>query len=526
MNMYQFLEKAVADSPDMLFLTREGITYSQFDENVKRRATTLRAMGISKGDVVGILSHNLPEFPLTAFAVWYLGGICLMLDTGLTPFEYDNMTHATECKLVVAEKSFFYKTNNFKFHDITAKDDKLDPDLNPAAVESLETATLSFTSGSTGTPKVVPLSHFNLTECATSLLDMSEWMHRGDTIYGFLPMYHVYGFAVEILASIEYRGNMLLQPTVNPNEILNDFKTYRPQIIPAVPRVFEVFRNKIIDGLKAKKIWWLARFILKFGPVLKKIGLGFLVRKIQEPVLAVFGGRARLLVAGGAATKPEVETFYERLGLTFIQGYGLTETVGPVCISKPGKCRLPFAFGGPITNNECEIRDKNAEGIGVLWLRGHQVFEGYRNNPDANAEVFDDRGFFNTGDLVSMDRNGELHFHGRKKQVIVLDTGKNVYPDELEALYITIPGVKNVAVFEHEIKGKTVAYGVFSVEPKVTMKDLGHAIAERNRKIASYKWVRHFAMTTKDLPLTSTQKVKHHVVRENLEKGEYTERHD
>ncbi|MDR1207595.1 MAG: AMP-binding protein [Rickettsiales bacterium] len=521
MNMYQFLESAVADAPDMLFLTREGITYSKFNENVKKRAATLANMGVKKDDVIGILSHNIPEFPLTAFAIWYLGAQALLLDTNLTPFEYDNMASLANCRLVCAEKSFFFKTKNFAFYDIESEDAGINQDLQPAAVESPDIATLSFTSGSTGVPKIVPLTHFNLIECANSLEDMSAWFDRGYIIYGFLPMYHVYGFAVEILASIHYRSSVLLQAAVNPAGILDDFKQYRPHVIPAVPRLWEVFRNKIIENFKKKKLWWLASFVLKFGPVLKKIGFGFLVKKIQDPVLAVFGGRVSLLIAGGAATKPEVETFYERLGLPFIQGYGLTETVGPICISKPGKHRFPFAFGGPITNNDCELRDKNSEGIGVLWLRGHQVFGGYLNNPIVNSEIFDERGFFNTGDLVSMDTNGELHFHGRKKQVIVLDSGKNVYPDELEALFLEIPGVKNIAVFEHAVKNKTVAYGVFSVDEGMTLAKLAAAVAEKNKRVASYKWVTHFAMTTDDLPLTSTQKIKHHVVREKLEQGEY-----
>lgn len=526
MNMYQFLETVVSEVPNDLFLTRENVTYAAFRDLVKKRATTLAGMGVKKGDVVGILAHNIPEFPVSLFAIWYLGGKVLMLDTNLTPFEYDNMTKLAGCKLVLAEKSFFYKSANFKFYDITEKDKTIDPDLKPAPVQSEDIATLSFTSGSTGTPKIVPLTHYNLVECSESLEDMGRWLKKGDTLYGFLPMYHVFGFAVEILATIHYRGNVLMQSTINPKDILEDFKVYRPQIIPAVPRLWEVFRNKIIDGMKQKKVWWLASFVLKYGPLLKKLGLGFLVRKIQQPVLAVFGGRARLLVAGGAAVKPEVETFYERLGLTFIQGYGLTETVGPVCISKPVKHREPFAFGGPITNNGVEIRGKNAEGIGVLWVRGHQVFGGYLDNPEANAEAFDENGFFNTGDLVSMDKNGELHFHGRQKQVIVLDSGKNVYPAELEALFLEIPGVKNVAVFEHKAKDKTVAYGVFQVEKGVSFDKLEKAVANANKKIASYKWVTHFAMTTKDLPQTSTQKIKHHVVREKLIAGEYPIKRD
>jgi len=521
MNMYKFLESTAAQYPDNLFLVRENVTYTGFIELVRARAASLHKAGIKPGDVVGILSHNLPEFPITLFAVWYLGGRVLMLDTNLTPFEYDNMTKITDCHFVCAEKSFFYKTKNFTFYDITTKDGKPNPDLEAAPVESLDIATLSFTSGSTGTPKVVPLTHFNLIECAHSLKDMSDYIESGYYFYGFLPMYHIFGFAVEILATIEYGGGVILQPSINPKLLMEDFKVFRPQIIPAVPRLFELIRNRIIDQLKARHLWLLASFVLRHGKFLERIGCGFLLRKIQNPVRAIFGGRVTLLVAGGAATKPEVETFYERLGMPFIQGYGMTETVGPICISKRTKKRVPFAFGAPTTNNECEIRNKDDDGIGVLWVRGHQVFGGYLNNPEVNAQVFDERGFFNTGDLVSMDKNGELHFAGRKKQVIVLDSGKNVYPDELEGLFMEIPGVKNVAVFEHTVGDKTVAYAVFSVEEDMTLDKLALAVANANKKLASYKWVTHFAMTTDDLPATSTQKVKHHVVRQNVIDGKY-----
>lgn len=521
MNMFQFLENTAKKHPDVLYLVREQVNYAGFLDLVKRRAATLNAAGVKPGDIVGILSHNIPAFPITLFAIWYVGGTVLLLDTNLTPFEYDNMAQITKCKFVCAEKSFFYKTDKFTFLDIMAEDGDANPKLKPAKLKDSDIATLSFTSGSTGTPKVVPLTHYNLIECAHSLLDMHEYISAGDILYGFLPMYHIFGFAVEILATLEYGAGVLLQPTVNPKEIMADFKKYRPHVIPAVPRLFEVFRNKIIDGIKSKHKWWLFSFIMKNAVFLRKIGLSRLVDAVYKPVLDVFGGRAKLLVAGGAATKPEIENFFVALGLGFIQGFGMTETVGPICISKPCKGRVPFAFGGPTTNNVVEIRDKNADGVGILWVKGNQVFNGYLNNDAANREVFDDRGFFNTGDMVSMDKNGELHFAGRKKQVIVLDSGKNVYPDELEGLFITIPGVKNVAVFEHKIKDKTVAYGVFSVDDNMTIEKLSAAIAHANKKVASYKWVTHFAMTTEDLPTTSTQKVKHHVVRQNLIDGKY-----
>ena len=252
---------------------------------------------------------------------------------------------------------------------------------------------------------------------------------------------------------------------------------------------------------------------------MRTIGLGKLVDKVLNQIRSVFGGRARLLVAGGAATKPEVEKFYTQLGMAFVQGYGMTETVGPICCSRPLKKRVPYAFGAPMGDTEIQIRNKDENGIGMLWVRGNQIFGGYANNDAANAESFDKDGWFCTGDLVWMDKNGELHFAGRKKQVIVLDSGKNVYPDELEGLFIEIDGV-------NEINGKTVAYGVFSVNDDMTMEKLASEIANKNKKVASYKWVTHFAMTNDDLPVTSTQKIKHHVVRQWLIDGKYTQRHD
>jgi len=526
MNMYELLEKNIKRNPDTVFLIRENVTFKGLEDLVKARATTLHKEGVKAGDVVGLLSHNLPQFPITLFAIWYLGARVLLLDTNLTATEYDNMTHLTDCKFVCAEKSFFYDTKNFRFFDIETKDEDVDKKLKPYPLKDEDIATLSFTSGSTGVPKIVPLTHFNLVSCSDNLEYLNQWLKPGEMFYAFLPLYHVFGFAVGFLAPLHFGMGILLQSTINPNAILQDFAEYKPHVIPAVPKLWEIFRKKIIEGIKAKKKWGLVSFIMNHQKTLRLLGLGKLVDKVLTQIRSVFGGRARLLVAGGAATKPEVEKFYTQLGMAFVQGYGMTETVGPICCSKPLKKRVAYAFGAPMGDTECQIRNKDESGIGMLWVRGNQILCGYLNNEDANKDSFDKDGFFCTGDLVSMDKNGELHFAGRKKQVIVLDSGKNVYPDELEALFIEIEGVKNVAVFEHEINGKTVAYGVFSVEEGMTMDKLAASVANVNKKVAPYKWVTHFAMTTDDLPVTSTQKIKHHVVRKYLMDGKYTMRHE
>ena len=147
MNMYQKLENAVNQWPENLFLVRENITYSQFLEQVRARASTLNKQGIKHGDIVGVLSHNLPQFTLTLFAIWYLGGTVLMLDTNLTPLEYDKMCEIAGCKFVCAEPSFFYKTKQFDFYDITRKDGDIDYELRPYPSESTDVATMSLRLG-------------------------------------------------------------------------------------------------------------------------------------------------------------------------------------------------------------------------------------------------------------------------------------------------------------------------------------------------------------------------------------------
>ena len=269
MNMYQVFKQVAKESPDALFLVREKITFKQALSLIHARATILHNAGVKAGSVVGLLAHNIPEFPITLFAIWYLGGTVLLLDTNLTPFEYDNMTKTVGCKLVCAEKSFFYGTKGFKFFDIETPDGAIDKKLKPAKLDDDAIATMSFTSGSTGVPKVVPLTHKNLKTSSDCYEDMAQWIHKNEIMYGFLPLYHVFGFAAGILAPLHFHMGILLQPTINPKNIMDDFKTYRPHCIPAVPRLYEVFRNKIIEGIKAQHKWWLVSFVLKHQKSLK-----------------------------------------------------------------------------------------------------------------------------------------------------------------------------------------------------------------------------------------------------------------
>jgi long-chain acyl-CoA synthetase len=446
-----------------------------------------------------------------------------MLDTGLSKNEHLKMMRHADCKLALAQKNYFIDGGPEMF-DIESEDQTDEKDFSAADSAPDDLAMLSFTSGSTGNPKVVGLTHSNLVSLGQGALKYSPAIRPGYMFYGFLPLYHIYGVVINIIAPLTLRCSLLLQPVLKPSEFLKDFAEYRPHVIPAVPRVLEGFYKKIIDSVKEKKKYFMFNAILGLGGFLRAVGLGALVRKVQKPVQDLFGGRCKLLISAGATLKPKVRRFFEKLGFVVGDCYGLTETTGPSNFNfKFRRTDGTTHYAGPLPDNEIKIHNPDKKGVGEIWVKGSLVMSGYVNNPAANADAFED-GWFKTGDLGTLDKKNRLIVKGRKKQVIVLDSGKNVYPDELEDLYLANDDILAAAVLERKIKGKAVAYGVFQVKPETTVHHVKKLVQISNLKIAPYKWVNHFAITEDELPQTSAKKIKHHEIAAMLDRGEFPQR--
>ena len=518
-NIYEMLHQVCSQNKDRIFFVRQNETYADLLRRVKQRAVLLaKKFGIKRGDTVAILSGNTPEFIKSYFAITSQGARVLMLDTGLNKSEHLNMMRRTNCKLALAQREYFVDGGP-KMYDIESMDDTDAREFVAAPAVPDDIAMLSFTSGSTGNPKVVGLTHGNIISLGNGALFYSPVIHPGYTFYGFLPLYHIYGVVINIIAPLVLRGKLLLQPVLNPREFMADFKKYRPEVIPAVPRIWETFYKKIIATAKEKHVYTLMRVVISMRHVLRAIGLGAIVNKVVKPVHDLFGGNTRVLVSAGATLKPTIRKFFERLGFVVGDCYGLTETTGPANFNFA--FRMPdgsMHYAGPLPGNEIEIHNPDKHGIGEIWVRGNLVMPGYVDNDDANAAAFEN-GWFKTGDLGKLDRRGRLVVKGRKKQVIVLDSGKNVYPDELEDLYMQNKDILAAAVFEYVINGKTVPFAVFQVSPGTTMARVIAMVKASNLKIAPYKWVRHFAITEDELPQTSARKIKHFAVKELLDAG-------
>ncbi len=522
-NVYEMLHDACQRNKDRIFFVRQNETYADLLKKVKQRAVLLaKRFGIKKGDTVALLSGNTPEFIKSYFAILSQGARVLMLDTGLAQSEHLNMMRHTDCKLALAQPKYFVDGGPEMF-DIETVDDTDENEFVAADVARDDIAMLSFTSGSTGHPKVVGLTHNNLLSLADGAQFYKDVILPGFTFYGFLPLYHIYGVVINIIVPVALSGKLLLQPVLKPQEFLKDFKQYKPEVIPAVPRIWEVFHKKIVDAAKEKHAWTLMRVVVSLRKVLRAIGLGGIVDKVTKPIHELFGGRTRVLVSAGATLKPSIRKFYESLGFVVGDCYGLTETTGPSNFNfafrqKNGK----MYYAGPLKGNELQIHNPDKDGIGEIWMRGNMVMPGYIGNDEANAAAFED-GWFKTGDLGMLDDKGRLVVKGRKKQVIVLDSGKNVYPDELEDLYMQNDDILAAAVFEYTIKDKIVPFAVFQVKPGTSVARVDMLIKKSNLKIAQYKWVKHFAITEEELPQTSAKKIKHFAVREMLDNGAFPE---
>ena len=382
-NIYEMLQDVCSRNKDGIFFVRQNETYADLLKKAKQRAVLLvKRFGIKKGDTVAILSHNTPDFLRSYFAITSVGARALMLDTGLNTIEHINMMKRTDCKLALAQKSLFFEDAPCEMFDIENIDDTDENEFVMAETERSDIAQLSFTSGSTGNPKVVGLTHENLLSLADGAQFYTPVIRPGYIFYGFLPLYHIYGVVINIIVPVALQGKLLLQPVLKPQEFIKDFKQYKPEVIPAVPRIWEVFYKKIVDSARDKHVWTLMRVIVSMRKILRAIGLGRLVDKVTRPVHDAFGGNTKVLVSAGATLKPSIRKFYESMGFVVGDCYGLTETTGPANFNFA--FRRPdgsMYYAGPLMGNEIQIHNPDKNGIGEIWVRGNMVMPGYLEMP-------------------------------------------------------------------------------------------------------------------------------------------------
>lgn len=524
-NLYEFYkEKCELYSDRILFDNK--ITYAEVFKLAEQRAAFLQSEGYKKNDVIAILAKSNAEWILSYMAINMIGGIVLPLDVNLMPSAYPEMIKKVKAKALFISDEYKGVIKKIKTYSVSIdksleKKKKLKvPKVNPDDI-----ATYLFTSGTTGKPKIVMLTHKNIFCTAQSTADYS-YMSTSDVMLCILPLYHVYALDACFVGPFANGASFVYQTSLKGPDIMKSLAENPITIFPAAPLLWEMFMDGILKKVKAESAlkYRIFTFFLEYGGLMRSIGLGFLADKIFDPIHAVFGRSHRFFISGGAPLKDKYRKYYKSMGFNLIEGYGLSETTGPITLPDV-KRNIIGSVGKPTPGNEGKIKNINEDGIGELWLRGDSVMPGYFDNPEATKEVFDEDGFFNTGDLGRIDKQGNIFITGRVKNVIVLSSGKNVYPEELESYYKKSEEIEEIAVFGLDKDGDEKVYAVIVPKDKTdrSFDKIKNELNRLNKGLPSYKTVTDFAISFDKLPVNSARKVVYRTIIDLLKQGVYME---
>ena len=525
MTIPEFLDRTLTRFPDRIAIrnTKEKpqepreVTYRELDQMASKLAVGLAKMGIMKGDRLAIMSRPRIRFAAALLAITRLGGWVIPLDPTLTPSEVADIVDRSGAKVVLAPGELFDRLPsegieriNFDDADEGTPFSSLLLDGSPPQVEidEKDIAVLAYTSGTTGGAKGVLLSHGNLTADIEGCIKVMPITEQ-DAFLSIAPWHHILGLTTALLVPL-YTGAMAMY-TDDYRSIASLMKKNEVTIFTGVPKLYHTMYEKLMVQVKSSL---MGRMMLPIAPRL--VG-----KKIKE---SLTDGRLRFFISGSAPLDPKVALGFRRLGIGLLEGYGLTETSPVVCFCDAFSHKAG-SVGAPIPGAEAKLIDVRADGVGELLIRGPIVMQGYYENHGATQEVIDEDGWFHTGDLALIDNDGEIYLKGRAKHVIVLESGKNVYPEEVEWELSRISYVEEVLIRGGELNGQEVVQAVIYPNKEALAKD-GHsqdplrtiwdAIKVRQGRLAPHKRIRRkedVILVDEPFPKTSTMDIKRHLYK-------------
>lgn len=560
----------------LMLVKREGkycpISTDEFSQRVRNISAGLRAFGLKSGDKLIILSENRPEWVMVDLAAICLGAVTVPIYTSLTPPQIKYIINDSEARFVVCSNPEMWArleairtelplvdkyimiedlapAGVLTLKDVEKEGEKLNRQ-NPGEFDKIaesigpdDLATIIYTSGTTGVPKGAMLSHYNLVSNVQALRSVIEFTEK-DTALSFLPLSHVLErmctFAwIYVGATIAYAESV--------DTVAQNLVEARPTIMVSVPRLFDKFYARVIDNvlsssnLKKKIFFWALKTGRKYAQ--KKINrekisgwlkfrYGLAYKLVFSKIVEKTGGRVRFFVSGGAPLSRDIAEFFYAMGILVIEGYGLTETSPVIAVNRLEDFR--FGSVGKILP-EVEVR---IAADGEIWARGPNVMKGYFKKEAETREAFED-GWFKTGDIGYLDKDGYLVITDRKKDILVTAGGKNVAPQPIENTLKSSPYIANAVVVGNHRKFVSALIvpdfdklEIWAGENNVAFGDRKELIArpevyefymkEIDRltpHLASYEKIKKIALLDKDFEieageLTPTLKVRRKIVEE------------
>ena len=537
----------------------EVYTFGESLKRIRSLAWRLKQEGIEFGDRIALIGENHPSWAIAYLGILYRGAVCVPMDPHGETETLARFVDNSEAKLTFIGseslekfqeitqrlgrevKSIIWSSgqtksgaNGFDNWASTEYPDSFARDLPKAAGDDV--ALLMYTSGTTGTPKGVPLTHGNI---AAELDGVNDVLKLDDKvkILSLLPLFHAYLQIVNLWVASTYGCEVGYLRELSPAALSEALIEFKPTMLTTVPRLWYLFHKKIFDTVNAKPavVRLVFRMMLALNGFLRdafKINLGrWFFGKVHES----FGGRLRMAVSAGSRFDEDVAIDFHKLGFTILQGYGLTETSGAATATYETD-NVVGSVGKPMKGAEIKLDQPDKNGVGEVLIRGPIVFSGYYKNPEATKEAFTEDGWFRSGDLGKFDADGHLYIVGRAKDVIVLPSGKNVHPEDVEAHYLKSPMVEELAVVgfaDNDSKAgaeKLAAVIVPNFEYlrraqiANSREAIRHDLDNLGRGLPEYQRVHDYIIRTDPLPRTATRKIKRFELTKLLHNGNSSER--
>lgn len=548
--LYHLLEEAAARFPSAIALQgdREGGGRAAYTRpELRARAAALaRALlegGVKPGDPVALLSPNRPEWAAGYFGAALAGAVLVPLDVNLKEGELLNVLRRSGARALVTDgaerergaallSSLGGGCPHLRLDEPPALPPPQPEDLPGASRREDDLALLSFSSGTTGVPKGVMLTHRNIVSNVRAVM-RPFICGPGDVFLSVLPLHHMFESTAGLLLPIATGATVHYLVSLNPRVLAETMRREEVSICLMVPALLRLMHKRIlgtaystggVKGLLFRLLFPLSRALAKAG--VRAGGTIFpQARRALSP-------RLRYLVSGGAALDPQVGWDLLALGIEVIQGYGLTETAPITHANRPGRGNHIGTVGPPIPGVEARLEPVpgGAPGEGEVWIRGPNVMQGYFGNPALTAEVLKD-GWFRTGDIGRVDGEGYLTICGRAKNVVVLESGKNVYPEEVEEELAKSALFKEACVIGRRAGRAEEVFAVVVVDPEAPAFQGPKGAEERRREaerevarlcagLADYKRVSGVYLWPGDaLPRTTTLKHKREEIKEALRRA-------
>jgi long-chain acyl-CoA synthetase len=554
-NFYERFEQSVAQWGQRTAVaiqrrdTVESYTYRELREMAERVAGHLEVRGVRPGERCAILGDNDPRWVAAYLGALRLGAVALPLDTAYKAKQIATLLKDSGALFIFTTHKFLDAVREAVAQSgapvevallfgaepgLASLDDIVKgpaPALPPSPATSADAAVMLYSSGTTGNPKGVVLTHGNLNAESYSVFERIT-VHPTDSLLGVLPLFHALAQMANLLLPLIVGASVVYLEQINTTELLRALRERGITIFVCVPQFFYLIHQRVMQQVAAagaaKRV--VFRALLRTNGFLRRalrINLG---PKFFKPVHAVLGEKMRLLVTGGSRFDTTIGADLYALGFNIIQAYGLTECSGAATVMHFGDPHLG-AVGHPLKGVEIRIvpppeesrageeqRGPAGEPVGEVLIRGGIVMQGYYNRPDANAATLRD-GWLYTGDLGYLDADGRLYITGRAKEMIVTSSGKNIYPEEIEAHYLQSPFIKECCVLGIAPPNEPAAERLHAVvvpnfevmrQRKVlnAKEVLRFEIESLSVQLPSHKRVLSYEIWNEELPRTTTRKLK------------------